>query len=54
VDADTQKIWTCQNFDQKIEFEFFMADFEKNGHSFGSGINCELVLFVIVVMRAIQ
>ena len=40
-------------FDQKIEFEFFMANFVKNGHFLGSGMTCDRVLFVLVVMRAI-
>ena len=34
--SDNQRIWTCQNFDQKITFWFFMADFVKNGHFLGS------------------
>ena len=51
--SDTQRIWTCQNCDQKLEFEFLMANFVKNGHFWGSGMTCDRVLFVLVVMRAI-
>ena len=36
---------------KKLGFEFFMADLVKNGHFLGSGMTCDRVLFVLVVMR---
>jgi hypothetical protein len=42
MSVDTPRSCTCQNFDQKIEFKFFMADFVKNGHFFESGPKFQL------------
>ena len=55
VDALTLKKFVhVKILTKKIEFEFFMANFVKNGHFFGSEMTCDRVLFVLVVMRAIQ
>ena len=50
VDALTSKEFGhVKTLTKKKEFEFFMADFVKNGHFFGSGMTCDRVLFVLLV-----